>query len=245
MPISLESNTITTLPPAALAPQSTPQSIELFLGMFAHELRTQVAGTIQVCRYIREGSMSEAFFQALETTTLDTLHILDNMLATVKFHNGKLDITPAYCQIDFRSWITPVIRQQERTAALQQKDICLILHPSLENIQVTTDPVKLGQILQNLLSNALKYSHPGTVITVKCRLESDVICLQVINQGMEIPPEKASRLFIPYERLDNGLAGTGLGLFLSAQYAQALSGALAVQSEQGNTVFTLTLPIYR
>ena len=244
MPISFEINTITPLPQAALDQKSTPQSIELFIGMFAHELRTQVACTVQVCRYIREGSKSEAFFQALEPTTLDTLHVLDNMLATIKFCNGKLDITPVNCMIHFRSWITRLIRQQEQAAAFQEKDICLIVHVELEKIQVTTDPIKLRQIVQNLLSNALKYSHPGTVITVKCTLESSIISLQIINQGMEIPPEKACRLFMPYETLDNGLAGTGLGLFLSAQYAQVLGGALAVQSERGNTIFTLTLPVY-
>ncbi|BAV05083.1 Histidine kinase-, DNA gyrase B-, and HSP90-like ATPase [Filimonas lacunae] len=220
-------------------------TIELFLGMFAHELRAQIAGTVQACLFIRDGEKRDDFLQAIETTTLETLHVLDNMLDTVKIHNGKLNITVIYAPFCFKTWIVTLISTFKASATQQKKSISLTFDPSLENATITSDEVKLGQIVQNLLSNALKFSHRETTIQVKCYKMTTGITIQVINDGIGIPPEKAERLFMPYEQLDKGFAGAGLGLYLSNLYAQALRGSLTVISHQGNTVFTLFVPVYR
>ncbi|WPV65419.1 HAMP domain-containing sensor histidine kinase [Chitinophaga sp. LS1] len=247
MPKIVENNTLAPDYPLALPnPETTSlQTIELFLGMFAHELRSQVAGTVQVCRYIREGKNKDIYLRALDRATLDTLLVLDNMLTTVKIRAGKLDITTVNESFQFKAWIHPLIRSFDDAAAIQRKDINLTLYPSLEEAFITTDKVKLGQIIQNLLTNALKFSYPNTCIAVKCHILLAGLTIQVINQGMGIPPGKAATLFDPYEQLDKGLAGSGLGLYLSRLYSQALGGSLTVKSNHGNTVFTLTIPVYR
>jgi signal transduction histidine kinase len=247
MPDTFKNN---SLPPHSLIPlpargNIATRTIELFLGMFAHELRTQIAGAVQACWYMRKGQDWETYLHALEVTTQETLHILDNMLTTVKIHEGKLNIAVIDAPFHFKTWVAALINTFSATILLQNKSIWLTIDPTLEDITITSDEVKIGQILQNLLSNAIKFSHRGTTITVNCYKLSTGFSIQVINKGIGIPPEKAERLFMPYERLDEGLAGTGLGLYLSNLYAQALRGSLTVNSHQGNTVFTLFIPVYR
>jgi signal transduction histidine kinase len=249
MPDTFKNSAFVANSPSTLLPSSREttslRTIELFLGMVAHELRTQLAGIVQVSQYIQEGKNKEFYLRALNTASLGTLHVLNNMLTTVKINAGKLDITTETESFHFNTWVKSLIQPLEDTAIIQRRDICLTLHSSLEGAIIITDKVKLGQILQNLLTNALKFSYAGTCIAVKCHIQLAELTIQVINQGISIPPAKIDSLFKPYEQLDNGFAGTGLGLYLSQRYVQALGGTLTVKSDTGNTVFTVSLPVYR
>lgn len=125
---------------------------------------------------------------------------------------------------------------------MQQKYICLILHTSLENIQVTTDHLNLSRYCK-ICSLMPLNTASGTVITVKCRLESSVTTLQVINQGMEIHLKKPQ--FIYAIREVRQWSGWYRARAISQRSMRRLWAELLLCSEQGNTVFTLTLPVYR
>jgi len=227
----------------SLEEAATIPTMELFFGIFAHEIRTQLSGIVQFLQSILEGQDTDFYLQTINAISHSALDILDNLLTTVKIQAGKLDIKSEKETFCFDSLIKPLIQSFEATAIIHNKSICLTHSPLLDDITIATDKVKLGQILYNLLTNALKFGHPNTNIGINYQVDGNGITIQVTNQGSGIPADKIAILFMPYQQLEGGYAGTGLGLYLSQLYAQALGGKIMVQSEsEALTVFTVNIP---
>ena len=113
--------------------------------------------------------------------------------------------------------------------------------------RVLADRTRLRQIMSNLMSNAVKYNRVGGHVTVRCRAADEHrLRLDVIDDGIGMTPEQTARLFRPFERAGaqhGRVAGTGLGLALSRQLAEAMGGSLAVESMPGRgSTFALELP---
>jgi signal transduction histidine kinase len=108
---------------------------------------------------------------------------------------------------------------------------------SLEGLEVVTDPAKLRLILANLLSNALKFSPPGSTVRVEATLQDPCLLLQVQDEGPGIPEQDWALVFQPFHQLDGGLArahgGQGLGLPVARALADLLGGQLWLTSEPG------------
>jgi signal transduction histidine kinase len=105
----------------------------------------------------------------------------------------------------------------------------------------------LGQLLDNLLENACKYSGPGTPIVVRTWCEPDVVVLQVEDRGCGIPAEERARVFEPFFRAESarrlGHAGVGLGLAVARRIAVSHGGTISVESEPGGgSRFVVRLP---
>jgi signal transduction histidine kinase len=108
------------------------------------------------------------------------------------------------------------------------------------------DPDRLAQVLQNLLTNALRYSPPGTPVEVRTRDEGEVVSIEVHNRGDPIPPERLGRLFEPFQRgtgPDPSTRSVGLGLYIVKQLVAAHGGTVSARSsaEEGTT-FQVRLP---
>ena len=113
---------------------------------------------------------------------------------------------------------------------------------------ITSDRQKVKQIILNLLSNALKFTHEGGVTISARRLTSErCVTLSVADTGIGIPFDDQEKIFEDFRQLDNSptraYGGTGLGLSICRRLAQMLAGRIAVDSQSGHgSVFTLTLP---
>ena len=220
------------------------RSMEQFFGIFSHEINTQLAGIKQCYECIQQGKITdkdntEFYLQSIHTISSNTLNVLDNLLTTVKFHVGKLDIRLEKTTFHLGSWVTTITQPFEAATATEDRRICL----TIQDAEIITDKVKLGQILHNLLANALKFGSPDTCITVKCHAEGAELVLQVINQGNSIPADKMADLFKPYQQLESNYGGTGLGLYICQLYAEVLGGSITVQSEEkATTTFTVCIP---
>jgi signal transduction histidine kinase len=113
---------------------------------------------------------------------------------------------------------------------------------------ITSDRQKVKQILLNLLSNALKFTHEGTItISAKLRPRERTLELSVADTGIGIAPADQERIFEDFRQLDNSptraYGGTGLGLSICKRLAQMLNGSIVVHSQVGSgSRFTLTLP---
>jgi hypothetical protein len=103
------------------------------------------------------------------------------------------------------------------------------------------------RILTELLDNACKYSPLGEQITFNVWAETEKMYFRVINSGVEIPANQLSRIFDSFYRIPNtdpwAQGGTGLGLALALKLAKQLSGSITPASSQGQTSFTLMLPL--
>jgi signal transduction histidine kinase len=139
-------------------------------------------------------------------------------------------------------------RAQAETAGL-----ALSLDPPGEAPEFESDPARVRQVLANLVSNAIKYTPKGGDVTVRVATRSgglapgpgDWVVVDVCDTGRGIPPDKQAMLFLEFTRFDPGAAqGAGIGLAISQRIAQALGGAITVESKVGaGSTFTLWLPL--
>ncbi len=123
------------------------------------------------------------------------------------------------------------------------------LEVDVENLLVTADPALVRRTLNNLLTNAVKYSPPGTPLAVRTVSLSGACRIEVVDRGPGLTPEEASRAFEPFWRGDaegSALRGTGLGLSLVREYSRLMHGDLGVDSKPGEgSTFYFTLPLAR
>jgi signal transduction histidine kinase len=125
--------------------------------------------------------------------------------------------------------------------------VVLDLPKSLKPIK--SDRQKVKQIVLNLLSNALKFTHHGTVtIGVRSNAADRALTVSVVDTGIGIAPSDQEKIFEDFRQLDNSptraYSGTGLGLSICRRLAQMLNGDISVRSEVGKgSAFTLTLPL--
>ena len=107
----------------------------------------------------------------------------------------------------------------------------------------SVDPVRIRQVLTNLLSNAARYTPPGSPIDVTLAQAGETVELAVRDHGPGIPPEDAERVFERYARLGGDGSGSGLGLYVSRELARAHGGDLLLgQPDGGGALFVLRLP---
>lgn len=116
-----------------------------------------------------------------------------------------------------------------------------------EGLRARTDPVRLRQVLDNLLDNACKFSPPGSQVEVRLHPQGGSLLLQVVDHGRGIPPGDLERVFDQFVRVEDPLtmttSGAGLGLFIVRELVQALGGTLDMHSELGvGTTVTVRLP---
>jgi len=115
------------------------------------------------------------------------------------------------------------------------------------DIQVNADAVRLGQILLNLASNAVKFNRDGGRVTIGSRLAADQVVIDVTDTGIGIPKVELANIFEEFNQLNQTSArarsGTGLGLTLSRRLARGMGGTVEVKSQMGvGSTFTISLP---
>lgn len=117
-----------------------------------------------------------------------------------------------------------------------------------EAIPVVCDAMRMGQVIDNVVSNAIKYTEPGGTVTVSAGADEHCAELRVADTGIGMSPEETERIFDDFYRAGHvrtaAVPGTGLGLSISRQLIEAHGGTIAVDSEPGTgTTFTVRLPL--
>lgn len=219
-----------------------------FLASMTHEIRTPLNGILGVARLIYDASTTRDEKEQAEVlvSSAESLKILvDDALDHAKVEAGKLILKPV--PADIKATVTSVVRLFEAVA--EDKGIQLTLKfdnrlPAL----LTFDPVRLRQILSNLISNAIKFTDEGGVKVHVSAGEMDARCIpltiSVVDTGIGISAGNLEQLFEIYSQIDNkaerAATGTGLGLAISRSLAELMGGSIAVQSEEGEgSVFSL------
>jgi signal transduction histidine kinase len=224
--------------------QEAVRARDEFISIASHELRNplhaihlQVLGVLHAAA--RQTLTPEWAIRRLSRTSDSVTRLsrlLDNLLDVSRITAGRL--TLELTDVDFADVIRAVVdRSRELTA-----DVNLTLQ--LDPVVGRWDPLRLDQIVTNLLSNALKYG-AGQPVAIRLSATSDTATLVVEDGGIGIGEEQRNRLFTRFER---GLAsrqegGFGLGLWITRQIVEAMGGAIAVSARAGEgSVFTVTLP---
>jgi adenylate cyclase len=174
------------------------------------------------------------------------LGLINQVLDLSKIEAGKLELNPQTVQL------APLIEEVIGTAGqlAEQNKNCLVVDAQENLGALTVDPMRLRQILLNLLSNACKFTKDGEVSLRVRRVADgrDCIELAVADTGIGMTPEQQAKLFEEVSQADRTTAqrfgGTGLGLALSRKLARIMGGDVTVTSELGKgSVFTVRLPV--
>jgi len=218
------------------------------LGMAAHDLRNPLGVILTYSLFLLEDDSTLTDQQSMFVTNMkrcaeSMLHLVEDLLDVSALESGTLRLRLS--QVDLKALIDETTRLNQPQAAA--KDIELSTNLPEQDLVLQADGPKLEQVLNNLISNAVKFSLPGTRVQVTLREEPDLVVLSVSDQGQGIPEREMGRLFQPFGRTSvrstGGERSTGLGLAIAKNIVEAHRGHIEAQSKvkQGST-FTVTLP---
>ncbi len=220
-----------------------------FLANMSHEIRTPMNGVIGFTELALSGEPDPERRQNLEMIAdsgRSMLRLLNDLLDFAKIESGQM--TMASEPTDLRHKLRGAVRLMEPVAIGNGLSLDFTVDDDVPK-WFLCDPIRLRQIILNLLGNALKFTEEGAV-EVTARLGDDPATLQisVTDSGIGIAPDKIDYVFENFTQADSTIArrfgGTGLGLPICAQLASLLGGKLEVESQIGKgSTFTLTLPV--
>ncbi len=224
-----------------------------FLANMSHEIRTPLNGIIGLADLLSRGALTtdqRGMIEAVKSSGESLLIILNDILDFSKIESGRLTLesTP----FDLPKLIYDGLRSFGSVA--YKKGLELILHVSADLPQVMVgDPVRLRQVLLNLVGNALKFTEKGEVVlkVAPLDLQADrvLVTFSVSDTGIGVPEDKKNTIFQAFEQADSGTTrkygGTGLGLPISARLVELMGGHLTLESTPGRGsvfYFALELP---
>lgn len=219
-----------------------------FLANMSHEIRTPLNGVLGMAQVLKHSGLKpvqdEQVGVILESgKTLMVL--LNDILDLSKIEAGRMEMSPV--PGDLRHKLSSLFRLHETSA--HEKGIRLRLHvdPSVPS-RLVFDPVRIRQCVSNLVSNAIKFTQEGEVLTVLTADENDngnyTVTVHVSDSGCGIDPNKLERIFESFAQEDGSttrkFGGTGLGLSITRKLAQIMGGDVTAVSEPGRgSIFTL------
>jgi signal transduction histidine kinase len=220
-----------------------------FLASMSHELRTplnSIIGFSKVLLNRLDGDLTErqeVYIRSVHNSGTHLLQLINGILDFSRIEAGKLEMVSE--ELDLHELIDECIESSMPLA--RGKQLKLEKNVPLELPRLTADRTKVKQILLNLLSNAIKFTAQGRVL-IGVVAEGNAMRISVADTGIGIRPEDLTRLFEPFQQLDNpvarGAGGTGLGLAISKKFVELHGGRIWAESResQGST-FHFTLPL--
>ena len=223
-----------------------------FLGMCAHDLRNPLSSIRGLAELLGEGAIGpisteqQEIVQTIHGASQSMLQLVNELLdvATIEAGHLKLDKAP-----------TSVVEIVERSVHLSnmeaaKKNTRVDMLSTVGDPMVDVDRNKMRQVVDNLISNAVKYSPKGSVITVTIHTDGNVAGFAVHDNGPGIPDGERDKLFKDYGRLSTkptgGEKSTGLGLAICRKIVEAHQGTIGVKNLPGHGAeFIVSLPLYK
>jgi signal transduction histidine kinase/DNA-binding response OmpR family regulator len=232
------------------AAESANRTKSAFVANMSHEIRTPMNAIIGLTHVLRRSATAPKQVEQLDKVADAANHLLgliNDILDLSKIEAGKVEVTLEDFTLE-RSFVNVVNLVVDKAAA-KGLDVVVELDPALPAC-LRGDPTKLGQILLNYASNAVKFTDSGTVRLVARRsgAEPAMLRLEVHDTGPGLSPAQVGRLFQPFEQGDASTTrrhgGTGLGLAISKRLASVLGGTVGVVSRPGEgSLFWCELPL--
>ncbi len=228
----------------------------VFLAQMSHELRTPLNAILGYAQILRKRTLPPDILDGLNIIQKSGEHLLillNDILDIAKIEANKMDLYPA--PIHFLSFLEDIAGIIQSRATAKGLSFGIEIPDELP-MGVEVDETRLRQVLLNLLGNALKFTHTGSI---RLRIDSQEInqsidgvstgyfTFEVKDTGIGIEPDQIARVFQPFEQVVNPLRpsdGTGLGLAISHKIVRLMGGEISVQSQPGQgSVFTFTIPL--
>lgn len=222
-----------------------------FVSNVSHELRTplssiRVFGELQRLGRVRDANKVKEYGEYIETESRRLTQLINNILDFSRIESGQK--TYRFLQADVADVVLDALKTFE--IRLQQDNFTVRVEnnePSLPAVLI--DPEAIGQVIVNLLDNAVKYSGGSREIIIRIGRRFEFATVSVADFGVGIPASEREKIFERFHRVSTGLVhdvkGSGLGLALVKHIVEAHGGSVQVQSELGNgSTFTVSLPFW-
>lgn len=218
-----------------------------FIAMVSHELKTPLTsmkGYIQIMQRKAKNSVDESFIKMLDRSDIQInkmTNMINGFLDISRLESGKIVINRE--QFDLANLLQEIKEESLTTISSH-----ILTFAPIESVMVNADRNKIAQVIQNLISNAVKYSPQGSTISITNYSKDGFANVSVADQGKGMKPEDAAHIFDRYYRVESAnmhlIAGFGIGLYLCSEIINHHNGSISVQSEidKGST-FLFSLPL--
>ncbi|MEI8255929.1 MAG: response regulator, partial [Deltaproteobacteria bacterium] len=234
-----------------------------FLANMSHELRTPLNSLLLLARSLRDNAEGNLTDDQKESASVifaggnDLLNLINEILDLSKIEAGRMDLRLE--TVEVADLTQTILRQFDHMARSQGLTLAVNIAPGVPS-RIVTDPHRLGQVLKNLVGNALKFTERGSVTLTLARPEADevmsrpglsassTLAMRVTDTGIGIPIDKQRIVFEAFQQADSGdrrkYGGTGLGLSISRELVTLLGGELHLKSEPGvGSTFSVIIPV--
>ena len=223
-----------------------------FLANMSHELRTPIAGIIGIIHLLRQSDMNNEqleYTESIEQSSSHLLSVINNILdySKIEYARFELDVTPVDLRTVFEECVMlTIMKAVGKNISLEQ-----VIDHRLPTL-LMADGQRLKQVLINLISNAIKFTHKGGVfIDISTPNISDsqvTLKVAVEDTGIGIPKERLKSIFDPFSQVEDAhnrrFEGTGLGLSLVNKFVEIMNGKVSVNSElDKGSRFEIELPL--
>lgn len=221
-----------------------------FLGIAAHDLRNPIGAVKGYVGILLDGILGEVpesqreIMQKMNKICETMLDLVNNLLDVSAIESGQLRLTPR--EVDLAGYLRESQEYGSLLAKAKSIEMKMEIEPALPT--VVMDPDRINQVIMNLVTNAIKFSHPETAITLKARVVGTEVQISVSDKGQGIPREEIPKIFTEFGRTSvrstAGEKGVGLGLAIVKRLVEAHGGHIWVESKVGvGSTFTFTLPL--
>ena len=221
-----------------------------FLGIAAHDLRsplTVIKGNLDLLRDRLLGDISPVQDEAVQRMSLyceSMLSLINDLLSVSVIEAGKLELR--FQNVELGPYMTQIYDFNSMLAKTKNISLRLDMDHHLPHMRI--DPDRMTQAVNNLIGNAIKFSHPGGAVVLNIKSAENRVWISVTDQGPGIPAPEISRLFHFFEKTSvrpaHGEPGTGLGLAIVRKLVEAHGGEVEVRSQEGaGSTFSIILPV--
>lgn len=226
----------------------TPNINDTFIAMFTHDLKTPINSGIYALEMILNDKSNpiNSYHREILNDILNSekymKNLTENMLCKYKSDNGHLDLNKEKC--NFTKLVKNCI--SDMSYIVNEKKQTLIFNAPEEDIFINADILNIKRVINNLISNASKYSKTSSKILVTLEVNKNNAIFQVQDFGYGIEINNLSKVFDKYVRLANKqkTSGTGLGLYVAKVITDAHKGSIDIKSKKDyGTTVTIKLPL--
>ncbi len=216
-----------------------------FVSSVSHELRTPLTSISGYVELLLEDEPSEAkrgYLTIVDRNAERLLGLVSDLLFTARLQGGRLELERT--EVDLNEIVAHAVESAGPRAEAAEVEVVV----AAEHVpSVLGEPARLAQLLDNLISNAIKFTPAGGRVTVGLASDNGHARIEVSDTGIGIPEGEREKLFERFFRsqtaLERQIQGTGLGLYISKAIVEAHGGRIGVQSEEGQgTTFVVELP---
>lgn len=221
-----------------------------FLANMSHEIRTPLNGVLGMAQVLANSKLTQEqaeHLSVIQESGHNLMVLLNDILDLSKIEAGKLEVSPI--EADIRHKLGRVMKVHEAAADAKDLGFQFVVDPNVPS-RLEFDPVRLRQCVDNVVSNAIKFTRKGEIIVAVMSKPSSAgshkVTIHVSDTGPGIAPEQQDAVFKVFQQEDGSITrshgGSGLGLAITRQLTNLMGGDISLKSQPGvGSIFTLTL----